>query len=101
MPRYRGHIYNWHDTRDLRVLDPAYVSTVDSGNLAGHLIAIAQACREWKAPPLQKATVRQSLSDTICLAQEALGAGPGKADLGRDWMPLPWRPRTPSLLWLT
>ena len=45
MPRFRGHLYNWHDTRDLRVLDPAYVSSVDSGNLAGHLIAVAQACR--------------------------------------------------------
>jgi hypothetical protein len=44
MPRFRGHLYNWHDTRDLRVLDPAYVSSVDSGNLAGHLIAVAQAC---------------------------------------------------------
>ena len=49
MPRFRGHLYNWHDTRDLRVLDPAYVSSVDSGNLAGHLIAVAQACRDWAA----------------------------------------------------
>lgn len=22
MPRYGGHVFNWHDTRDLRVLDP-------------------------------------------------------------------------------
>ena len=82
MPRYRGHIYNWHDTRDLHVLDPAYVSTVDSGNLAGHLIAVAQACREWKSIPVAESTVRQSLVDTISLAQEALRAGPGSADLG-------------------
>ncbi len=44
--RFRGHFLNWYDTRDLRPLDPAYVSTVDSGNLAAHLIAVAQACRE-------------------------------------------------------
>jgi cyclic beta-1,2-glucan synthetase len=44
--RFRGHFFNWYDTRDLRPLDPAYVSTVDSGNLSGHLIAVAQACRE-------------------------------------------------------
>ena len=45
MRRFRGHFYNWYDLHDLRVLDPAYVSTVDSGNLAGHLIALRQACR--------------------------------------------------------
>ena len=46
MRRFRGHFFNWYDTQDLRPLDPVYVSTVDSGNLAGHLIAVAQACRE-------------------------------------------------------
>jgi len=44
--RVRGHFLNWYDTQDLRPLEPMYVSTVDSGNLAGHLIALAQACRE-------------------------------------------------------
>ena len=47
LARFRGHFYNWYDTRDLRPLDPPYVSSVDSGNLAGHLIALANACREW------------------------------------------------------
>lgn len=44
LPRYRGHFYNWYDLRDLRVLDPPYISTVDSGNIAGHLVALRQAC---------------------------------------------------------
>src|SRR5690606_4579528 len=44
MRRYRGHFFNWYDLHDLRVLEPAYISTVDSGNLAGHLIAVRQAC---------------------------------------------------------
>ena len=44
MRRYRGHFYNWYDLTDLRVLDPPYISTVDSGNIAGHLIAVRQAC---------------------------------------------------------
>ena len=44
MPREHGHLFNWYNLADLRVLDPPYVSTVDSGNLAGHLIALAQAC---------------------------------------------------------
>src|SRR3546814_8918943 len=38
LDRYRGHFYNWYDTESLRALDPQYVSSVDSGNLAGHLV---------------------------------------------------------------
>ncbi len=46
LPRHRGHFFNWYDLRDLSVLGPRYVSTVDSGNIAGHLIALRQACLE-------------------------------------------------------
>src|SRR5438094_4615214 len=46
LERFRGHFYNWYETRELRPLEPKYVSSVDSGNLAGHLIALANACRE-------------------------------------------------------
>jgi hypothetical protein len=44
LPRVRGHFFNWYDLEQLRVLDPPYVSTVDSGNFAGHLVALAQGC---------------------------------------------------------
>ncbi len=44
LDKHEGHLYNWYDTRSLRLLPPAYVSSVDSGNLAGQLIAVAQAC---------------------------------------------------------
>jgi cyclic beta-1,2-glucan synthetase len=84
MPRYRGHLYNWHDTRDLRVLDPAYVSSVDSGNLAGHLIAVAQTCREWRTGPApDDAIVRQALADTTALARLAMDAKSADTDLTR------------------
>ncbi|MEO8575349.1 MAG: glucoamylase family protein [Gemmatimonadales bacterium] len=46
MRRFRGHFYNWYELQTLHVLEPAYISTVDSGNLAGHLIAVKQACFE-------------------------------------------------------
>jgi hypothetical protein len=42
MERYRGHLYNWYDTISLAPLFPKYVSTVDSGNLAAHLITLKQ-----------------------------------------------------------
>ena len=44
LPKHDGHLLNWYQTETLEVLQPAYVSTVDSGNLAGHLIAVAGAC---------------------------------------------------------
>ena len=40
LERYRGHFYNWYDTQSLKPLTPLYVSTVDSGNLAGHLLTL-------------------------------------------------------------
>jgi cyclic beta-1,2-glucan synthetase len=43
LPKHNGHLLNWYDTRTLEVLQP-YVSAVDSGNLAGLLLTVAQAC---------------------------------------------------------
>ena len=40
LERHRGHFYNWYDTQSLKPLQPAYISTVDSGNLAGHLLTL-------------------------------------------------------------
>ncbi len=40
LERHRGHFYNWYDTQSLEPLLPIYVSTVDSGNLAGHLLTL-------------------------------------------------------------
>jgi len=40
LERYQGHFYNWYDTRTLQPLPPRYISTVDSGNLAGHLLTL-------------------------------------------------------------
>ena len=44
LARYRGHFLNWYDTERGVPLLPMYVSTVDSGNLCGHLLTVAQAC---------------------------------------------------------
>ncbi len=45
LERHEGHLLNWYDTRSLAPLPPRYVSTVDSGNLAGALLALAEGCR--------------------------------------------------------
>jgi cyclic beta-1,2-glucan synthetase len=51
LQRYEGHFYNWYDTQTGVPLLPMYVSTVDSGNLSGHLLCVAQACLEWADAP--------------------------------------------------
>ena len=51
LPRHRGHFYNWYGLDPLRRLDPAYVSTVDSGNLVGHLVALRQGLLRAAASP--------------------------------------------------
>ena len=57
LQRHRGHFMNWYDTQTGAPLLPMYVSTVDSGNLAGHLLAVAQACRELAREPQNEATL--------------------------------------------
>ncbi len=71
LARFRGHFYNWYDTHDLRPLDPPYVSTVDSGNLAGHLIALANACREWTTLAPSSAERLVGIADALDLARAA------------------------------
>ncbi len=72
LQRFRGHFYNWYDTGDLRPLDPRYVSSVDSGNLAGHLIAVANACREWIGRPLAAYRLFAGIEDALSLARGAI-----------------------------
>ena len=46
LERFEGHLFNWYDTRTLAPLLPAYISTVDSGNLAGALLTLSVGLRE-------------------------------------------------------
>jgi cyclic beta-1,2-glucan synthetase len=83
----RGHLLNWYDTRDLRPLEPKYVSTVDSGNLAGHLVAVGEACREWAAGaqlphPCTPAAWRAGIGDAVGLAADALARLPDEPTAG-------------------
>ena len=72
LQRFRGHFYNWYDTTDLRPLDPKYVSTVDSGNLAGHLIAMAGACRDWRDLPAAATPSTAGSADALNLAHQEM-----------------------------
>jgi cyclic beta-1,2-glucan synthetase len=73
MERFSGHFYNWYDTRDLRPLDPKYVSSVDSGNIAGHLLALGNGCRELIEKSSIEARILEGVEDSVRLLLKALG----------------------------
>ncbi len=77
LERFRGHYYNWYDTKDGRPLDPKYVSSVDSGNLAGHLIALGHACREMIIGPLLAPAALAGIGDAALLVRESARAVTG------------------------
>jgi cellobiose phosphorylase len=70
LERYRGHFYNWYDTRTLKPLGPLYVSSVDSGNLAGHLLTLGPGLGEFAAQPILPPTVFAGLRDTVSVLLE-------------------------------
>ena len=72
LERHLGHFYNWYGTLDLRPLEPRYISSVDSGNLAGHLIALWNACLEIAERPLMDAHWRAGVEDSLRLLLESL-----------------------------
>ena len=74
--KYRGHLYNWYETRRLDPLEPRYISTVDSGNLAGHAIAFERACLNQLDEPALHPRALAGIGDAFALAREALSAIP-------------------------
>ena len=68
---YQGHFFNWYDTQTLQPLAPAYISSVDSGNLAGHLLALANSLEDWQQQLLAPLAL-QGPGDTLALAQLSL-----------------------------
>ncbi len=71
MKSYRGHLLNWYDTRSLEPLEPQYVSTVDSGNLAVSLVALKQGCIEIADGPAIPEACLYGLGVTLDLALDA------------------------------
>lgn len=72
MELYNGHFLNWYDTATLQGLYPKYISTVDSGNLAGYLLAASQACLEVKKSPVADLKLKEGFADTMRLVEEEL-----------------------------
>ena len=75
LERFRGHFYNWYDTQSLQPLAPRYVSSVDSGNLAGHLLTLRPGLLGLADAPIVNPRLWQGLLDTL----EMLERSPGVA----------------------
>lgn len=70
LPRHRGHFYNWYDTETLQPLPPRYISTVDSGNLAGHLLTLRQGLLALIEAPVLAPSTYAGLADTLGVLEE-------------------------------
>ncbi len=58
--KWKGHLYNWYDITTLAPLEPRYISSVDSGNLACYLIVAEAAVQEFISRPMA-ASLQQGL----------------------------------------
>ena len=72
LAHYQGHLLNWYETTNLQPLLPRYVSTVDSGNFAGCLVALEQGCRQVTGAPVLRAAAWEGLADSLDLLEEAV-----------------------------
>jgi cellobiose phosphorylase len=70
LDRYRGHFYNWYETRSLQPLAPLYVSCVDSGNLAGHLLTLGAGLREAAGERILPPEIFSGLRDTVAVLRD-------------------------------
>ena len=81
LEKFQGHFFNWYDLTTLRPLEPRYISTVDSGNLAGHLVAARQCVLDLLTQPLLSAEHGCGMKESLALAARA-AESPGFRALG-------------------
>jgi cyclic beta-1,2-glucan synthetase len=92
LPKYRGHLYNWYDTRTLKPMPPMFISTVDSGNLVASFWTLEEGCLDQLHKPLFSPSLADGLWDHLRILVE-LGAFPRKQVTaleeevaGEDWL---------------
>ena len=72
LERYRGHFFNWYDTRTLAPLPPSYISTVDSGNLAGYLLTLRAGLSGLADVRIVSMSALEAIRDDIDACEEEL-----------------------------
>jgi cellobiose phosphorylase len=76
LDRYKGHLFNWYETTTLNPLFPRYISTVDSGNLAGCLLTLKEGLEEIRHSPLIHANAIDGLTDSIHILRDHVKGSP-------------------------
>ncbi|MDP3343232.1 MAG: glucoamylase family protein [Hydrogenophaga sp.] len=76
MERHHGHFLNWYGTQTLQPLLPRYVSTVDSGNLSAHLLAVAQACAALARDPFAALANERAVQCSLARLRPQVGLLP-------------------------
>jgi len=74
LDRHQGHFYNWYDTQSLQPLPPLYISSVDSGNLAGHLLTLRPGLLALPDHKILGPRLFEGLSDTVRILMDTAGA---------------------------
>ncbi|OGV35788.1 MAG: cyclic beta 1-2 glucan synthetase, partial [Lentisphaerae bacterium GWF2_45_14] len=76
LERHQGHFFNWYDTRSLKPLPPHYISSVDSGNLAGHLLTLRPGLLELTDHKILGPRLFESMSDTLGILADTAAKTP-------------------------
>ncbi len=93
LPKYRGHLFNWYDTRSLVPLAPRFVSSADSGNLAAALWSLQQGCRRQLRQPLLPASLLRGFMDHLAVLEQhgapvrTLARSAEKRSRPTEWLP--------------
>ena len=73
LEKYQGHFFNWYDTQSMQPLKPLYVSSVDSGNLAGHLLTLQQGLSTLPDELIMGRRLFEGINDTLQILIEHSG----------------------------
>ncbi len=73
MEKYCGHFYNWYDTESLKPLHPLYISSVDSGNLAGHLLTLKPGLLSIPDQKILGTRLLEGINDTLMIVVQHSG----------------------------
>lgn len=72
LPKWNGHLYNWYNTQTLEVVEPGYVSTVDSGNFLSHLLALKEGLDSMRTQPVFRSSMIQGMTDFLLAEEEEI-----------------------------
>lgn len=93
LQRYFGHFLNWYETISLKPVEPLFLSSVDSGNLAASLWSLKQGCLELLHQPVVRQNALHGLCDCCRMVRNAKQRPPALERLLSLNDPAAWLPQ--------